>query len=468
MSVVTVASPQDPFRCGTLIPEDEFERELRKKGAYDTPLFNGYPTLEAKQAAARRAYRRIVEGGHSAEAMLGIMGREHSWGTNPDSVLHRNDTRSMGNARSVRDPSLPRGTYRTENGQKVKNMDGWYLIRDAKRDGSYVQYMRFEDSVQDFVYRLNEPGYAYDGKVSIGDVVATIAPKEDSNDPEGYAWFLVNVITGLRSRLTDPIPGGDSVDIPFVPADRRHFTPGRTVPWPTMIIGHHTDGWDSLYWLTESPNSDVSATYLLNHDGSIRAQLVRHRDTPHTTGYMNPLSLSWEWERKWPEQREISDAQYREIARSNATIWRIEAARGNPNFSVPPTAEQINRHRDYYSTTCPGNLDMDRVWREVVEELSAPEIPEVLIQPGNPFGEVPIVLGFRVEVLRQAAAHYDGDIHGSILAIFGWAKGPEYETAFGSAQEFEKGVLTWHRDNDPPFDIQWLQRDAELPAPKAA
>lgn len=449
VNLVALLTPADPWRCGTLISEDEFERELRKKGAYDTPLFNG---IEDKPAAARQAYRDIRDGGHSAEVFLGVMGREHSWGTNPNSVLHRNDTRSMGNARSVRDPSLT----------------GWKIITDPVRKSQYAKYRSFNDSVKDFVYRINDPTYAYAGKVSIGDVVSTIAPKEDSNDPEGYAWFICNYVVGLRSRMTDPIAGGDSVDIPWIPANWRHFTPGRTVPWPTMIIGHHTDGWDSLAWLTISPNSDVSATYLLNHDGTIRAQLVRHRDTPHTTGFMNALSLSFEWERKWPVQEAISDAQYANISRSVATIWRIEAARGNPHFSVPPTAEQINRHRDYYSTTCPGNLDVDRVWREVVIELSAPVVPEVLIQPGNPFGEVPIILGFRGEVLRQAAAHYDGDILGSILAIFGWAKGAEYETAFGSAQEFEKGVLTWHRDNAPPYDIQWLQREAALPEPKAA
>lgn len=440
-------TPRDPFRLGTAIPEDEFERELRKKGALDSPLFNGYPNLAAKQDAARRSYRRIRDSGHSAEVFLGIMGREHSFGTNPNSVLHRNDTRSMGNARSVRDPSLK----------------GWKIITDSVRGSNYVQYRNVEDSVQDFIYRIDDPTYAYAGKTMIAEIVATIAPAEDSNDPEGYAWFICNYVIGLRSRLTPVIPDGDSVDIPFIAADSRHYTRGRTVPWPTMIIGHHTDGWDSLYWLTASPNSDVSATYLFNHDGTIRAQLVRHRDTPHTTGYMNPLSLSYEWERKWTEQRNISTTQYHNIAQSNATIWRIESARGNPNFNLPPTAEQINKHKDYYSTQCPGNLDMDRVWQEVREILSQPVIPEVLIQPGNPNGEVPIQLGFRGEVLRQAHAHYAGDIHGSILAIFGWAESAEYPTATGSVQIFERAVLEWHRGVSPPWDITVRRREDPVP-----
>lgn len=358
-------TPSDPFRLGVGIPEDLFEQELRKKGAYESPLFNG---ITDKPAAARQAYRDIVAGGHSPEVFLGIMGKEHQWGTAANSVLRRNDTRSMGNARSCRTPGMPHT-----------------IVTDPVRGSQYCKYLNFNDSVRDFVYRINDPTYAYAGKTTIAEVVRVIAPAEDSNDPEGYAWFIANYATGLRSRMTDPVPGGDTSVIPFVAADSRHYTRGRTVAWPDIFVFHHTDGYDSLAWLTTSPNSNVSATYLLNHDGSIRAQLVKHEDTPHTTGNINPRTISFEWERKWgdPTQATITDAQYGRLAKSAARVWLIERARGNPHFAGLPSVGQFEMHKQFGNTTCPGNLDPDRVWREALPIVqSGGNMEEIVEVPG--------------------------------------------------------------------------------------
>lgn len=444
-------TPASPFRLGTQISEDEFERELRKKNALDSPLFNGYPDFAAKQQAARRMYRMIVAAGHSAEIFVGICGKEHTYGTNANSVLHRNDTRSWGNARTVRDPSLPKGTFRVEAGKQVKNMDGWYLVTDPIRASNYAQYMSVEDSVQDFIYRIDDPTYAYAGKTTIAEIVSTIAPKEDNNDPEGYAWFLVNVVIGLRSRMVDPHPGGDSALVPWIPADLKHYTPGRSVPWPEMIILHHTDGWDSLYWLTESPNSNVSATYLFNNDGTIRAQLVRHRDTPHTTGHMNPVSLSGEWERKWPQQTPVSDLQYANLSDSIAFIWTVEASRGNPNFSMPPTIEQINKHNDYFQTICPGNLDVDRLWREVRDILVETATGERVFK--LPDGkEHPYTIRGRIRARWE-----DAERAGLAWVDYGYPVSSEYEYTHdgkkGVRQDFQRCSLFYDGSQKHPWDV---------------
>ncbi len=434
-----LANPSEAFRQPTLIDFELFHQEADKKGMLDSPLFAYIPSMVERVARLRLIYDRIVAAGHSAEVWLAIAGKEHTWGTAADSVLRRNDTRSWTNAKTIQDPGIA--------GRRVYD--------EVRRDW-YAAYDDVEDSVRDGIYRIDDPTYAYKDAVSIGEVVQVFAPKEDSNDPEGYAWWIVNYVNGLRSRMVAAAPGGDTPLVPWIPADGRHFTRGRSEPWPYYYIQHHTDGWDSLFWLTESPNSNVSATYLANHDGSLRGQLVRHQDTPHTTGKMNDDSLSMEWERKWSgttEQREVSLAQYRKLAAAWHLIIQVEYERGNPHLrdaagNLKLDRDQLRDHNDFYATTCPGNLDMDRLYELVQAEIAGATNPNALIIDG-----IAVVLGFKDHFLEVGAAVYPEDPVTGGIAHFGKPVAAEYETEFGSAQPFEGYVMEWHRGNNPPFDI---------------
>lgn len=196
----------------------------------------------------------------------------------------------------------------------------------------------------------------------------------------------------------------DIANISWVGADARHMTFGRVDPWPYYLIAHHTDGFDSLNWLTVNAASNVSSHYLLNNNGTVRAQLVRHKDTAHTTGRMNDDSISAEWERYWtdPARRQfasgVPDSVYRNMGLFWAQVVRAEKARGNPWFQGVPKQDQMRDHNDFYSTTCPANLDMGKVYQELLRALESDEkpapIPPVVNNPNaKQIGDLWIVNG---------------------------------------------------------------------------
>lgn len=446
---VTIDSP---FRSSPRISEDKFVQVLQSVGSFNAdPLWEPTPA-DRRPEAARDIYRVIVAEGHDPAVWLAILGKESTFGTNQNSVLWRSQTRSWTNARTARHPEVTQRAH---------------AIFDPVRKSNYIRYQSVYDSVIDGLYRVDEPGYAY-RKANAQSIVEHIriwAPGSDDNKPGGYAETMaewINQWMAADSGEKPEEPVSDIPGVPFVAADSRHYTRGRTVDWPDLLIQHHTDGWDSLAWLTTAAASNVSATYLLHHDGRIRAQLVRHADTPHTTGKMNPRSISIEWERKWPEQRSISDRQYQNIGAAWAEIVKAERKRGNPHFKGTPKREQLQPHNAYYQTTCPGNLDMDRVYAEMVKALKdepGDRDPEALYIPGNPFGDVPIVLGFRQLFLDAGKAKFPDDPIAGGLSLFGYPKGPERATDFGSEQEFERTVLRYHRNTDRPFDLVQALRE---------
>lgn len=208
-----------------------------------------------------------------------------------------------------------------------------------------------------------------------------------------WAWpgtnYGQNIITlGNRLRTFSETykepPVMANTDIPgiaWIPADGRHHTKGRTQQWPDILIQHHTDGWDSLNWLTTSPNSNVSAHYLLRNNGDIRAQLVRHQDTAHTTGFMNPRSITCEWERKWPDQQAVP---YEKLGQFWAKVITAERKRGNPNFQGDLRRDQIAQHKDFFPSTCAGNMNVDQLYNATVAALKQQPAPNPQPQPENP------------------------------------------------------------------------------------
>lgn len=138
MSITTNSS----FKAAPRISKAAWLNEIEI--AYPTPLFNGIPT-EDRPDVASGMYDFIVRSQHDPLTWLAVGWCEHRLGTDDDSVLHRNDTRSLTNARTVRDPSL----------------SGYVTVRDAKRRSNYVKYQSVVDSLQDGIYRVDEPGYNY-------------------------------------------------------------------------------------------------------------------------------------------------------------------------------------------------------------------------------------------------------------------------------------------------------------------
>lgn len=170
---------ESPFHAAPRMSEAGFVAVLEQAGSFASdPLWS--PTArDQRPAEAARIYRQIVATGHDPAVWLAICGHEHTFGTNPGSVLWRNNTRSWTNARTVRDPSLT----------------NWQIITDDERGSEYVRYQSVADSVRDGLYRVDDPTYAYAGASTIGEVIAIWAPADDANDPHGYAQSVASDVT---------------------------------------------------------------------------------------------------------------------------------------------------------------------------------------------------------------------------------------------------------------------------------
>ena len=422
---------------------------------------------EANSPAAGEAeagYDAVVSEGIDPAFALAIFHHESEYGHK--GVTPKYTTKNPGNCRT----SVTGKGYVIDTDVE-QTIDGIDLPPSGR--GSFVRFERWADGWRDLARRLIDPTYVYakEGRRSIAQIIPRFAPAEDRNKPENY---IAAVLSDMNRWIGEAPMAGDMPGVPFIPADHRHMTTGRTDPWPTKIIGHHTDGYDSLAWLTTSPNSDVSATVLLNHDGTIRAQLVRFADTPHTTGYMNDDSLSFEWERYWKTQKTISDTQYQNIGRSVATMYLAERQRGNPHFAGPIRRDHLADHNDFYSTTCPGNLDMGRVFSEAAKHVNQPEPaptdpsnPWFLHLGGGQMAQYALRLGFRGVVEGLAQARYPADPNSAALALVGEPLEDEWVGVDGhSYQRCKRVVLHYIPGHAAPWDVIFEPTDAPLPARK--
>jgi hypothetical protein len=161
MSPITTDSP---FIATPRISRETFDRVLAGAGS-------------PWAARAGEIYAAIVTAGHDPAVWLAICAEEHSFGTNRNSVLWRNDTRSWTNARTVRDPRI----------------SGWEIVHDPVRDSDYVRYADVLDSVRDGCYRISDPTYRYvrEGRTTIAAVFAIWT----EGNGTGYAAAVVERVT---------------------------------------------------------------------------------------------------------------------------------------------------------------------------------------------------------------------------------------------------------------------------------
>jgi hypothetical protein len=338
MSVTEHSSIYGAPRC----TESRFVALLDSYGSFDSDaLWGPFPRVE-RPDVARRIYRLFADAGLDPLFQLGITVEEHTAGTNRNSVLWRGMTHSWGNARTRRDPSVISETY-----------------FDPIRNSNYQRYHDVLHSVRDIIYRLKEPTYAYAGKTSIRDVISTFAPE---GNPQRYIDVTVqrmNTWIAQGGGMTAQIPGFE-----WFPANDTHHTKGRTA----KITGgaqHYSAGTNSLAWLTstsgkDDPKARVSATFLVRKDATLERrgwQLVRIEDTPWTTSFANPYTVSIEYEHLATQS--ISDMDYEVLARTWYDVYLYLLER--PHLGA---LNAIRGHKEWVnnpSLTCPDGINVGRI-----------------------------------------------------------------------------------------------------------
>lgn len=247
------------------------------------------------------------------------------------------------------------------------------------------------------------------------------------------------------------------------PADDDHYDTGRR----EKIRGgaqHYTAGTNSLTWLSSSSVPAVSVHFLVKHNPTMDDrgwQIVWIENTAWTTAFANPYTVAIEYEHDG--RQPIPDIAYDVLAQSWIDIAAYVKAKGLGE--IPLTRSGIRGHKEWVnnpSLICPDGIDVDRIVRRIQELIAPDPTPaddRILVEG------VPIQLGFRDHFLEIGATVWPADPIKGGIAVFGLPLAEEYATSFGSAQRFERYVMEWHRDNDPPFDIIGTIRGQKMPGP---
>lgn len=279
--------------------------------AAPTISFQGFKTIleRAKSPFVSEAdaiYHAIVAYGHDPARWLGIAFKEHNFGTNMNSVYGRNDTKSWTNARSVRHPDVKKTAK---------------IITDPVRKSNYVKYASVLDSVLDGLYRVDEAGYAYDGKTTIKEVIAVWAPAEDANNPEGYAQTIAKLVNEWSkefpvSEVPMAVPTQADIGFPVQvvwAADKGPWRPLQDVKW---FVVHCTEGWwpsDRDYLAAATPPV-ASSHVVVAPDGTLAFE-VPLDITAWTAGNDYVSRHSIQVEISGFASKGFTDAQYKSVAR---------------------------------------------------------------------------------------------------------------------------------------------------------
>lgn len=415
----------DPFIAPPRITRATFLRVLNDAGS---------PWAER----AGELYDLIVAGGHDPAVWLAICAEEHTFGTNRDSVLWRNDTRSWTNARSVRDRSL----------------SGWSIVRDPVRRSDYVKYRDVADSVRDGMYRVTDPTYRYvmEGRTTIGEVIAIWT----EGDGARYAASVVRRINAWREQERGPQHGLTGlIDIRhlLVTADRPGHGPRERRPLAHKrgLVVHYsgppvTNRADTLAVLQAEARYHVGKSWagegqppvygdgLMYHvaigdDGA--RYLCRDLDTVlwHCGAWpQNALALS--------VHLPIGGDQRATRAQRDSLIGLIDewrSATGTP-------LSEVWGHQELQPTSCPGTLMAD-----VVHPYRNDSIKEDTIKSnGQWFNETGHYVGGAFwQFWRERGG----------LPIFGYPLSGEVREDDRTVQYFERAVFEWHPENPDPYKV---------------
>lgn len=266
---VTIDSP---FKAKPSMSEAGFIKVLQDAGS---PFVSEAPAI----------YHAIVAYEHDPARWLAISHHEHNHGTNPNSVIARNNTKSWTNARSVRHPDVKKTAK---------------IITDSFRKSQYVKYASVLDSVLDGLYRVDEPTYAYKDAKTIKEVIAIWAPADDSNNPSGYARTVADLINRWSEQY--PYERGTSVEKPQMITSLRSKNfghdyaqnGGRVVEAIVNHIGQGTSA-SNMSYLTTGP---VSCNYFIHENGTIY-EFVPPEHSAWTNGDVNKPDMSNPLIAKW-------------------------------------------------------------------------------------------------------------------------------------------------------------------------
>lgn len=477
-----------PFHCGTQITEDQWVAEIRRIGALEpsNPLWHGYATPEE---GARDCYREIISWpGESAEVWIGMAVKEHSFGLNPASILHRNDTRSWGNTRTCRVTAWKQVQWRKQTdaaGAPIYEIlpvrEGEYqLTTHPSRSGTYVRYPKARAGLRDAIWRIRDPAFTYQlaRVVTILDVIRVYAPDTDGNRPEQYADTVAGITTAIRKLYGEQPMVAQIPGFTWVPADGRHHTKGRGGKRVQGGAQHYTGGSNSLGWLTTSPNSDVSAHVLIKHNPTMADrgwQLVDLRDTAHTTGgIVNPITVAIEYEQL--DGQMIPDIAYEVMAQTWLDIIAKCEELGIGTIKLMRNEFGIRGHKEWVgdNRVCPDGIVVDRIVNRAIELRlgSTPVVEETWMLPGqNEFAGgvykgLGFQRGFKGTMQSIGAAKYAADPAMGALTITGYVLEKEWRGVDGcSYQRCERVTLQWNPQElgNAPWETVFLLPTTTLP-----
>lgn len=439
---------QSPFRSSPRMSEDTFVGILKASGSLAAiPLWRGLAdTYDTTEDAARAVYRFIVSKGHDPASWLAICAREHRYGLDQNSVLWRNDTRSLTNARTVRDPLLKRRAT---------------VITDAVRRSGYVKYANVIDSVQDGIYRVDDPTYAYAGKTTLEEIFSVW-----TEDPEDYATFVAEWLNANADMEGEP-PMAVPIIRRILPRNASN-TPQRTMQWEWITV-HNTAnpkaGADALMhasWLeslAKAGAEEPSWGYTVDAE-----RIVQHLEDDQAgwhasdgNGDGNMKSLGYELVEVGDQNKVMANA-----------AWHIAGKLRSKGYGI----DRVKQHYDWARDRkdCPrllranGGAGWKRLIAMIATELqqgSAPKpTPDKWIIPGNPFGQFGFVAGFRDTVEKLARAKYPQDMNAAALSIVGYAMEDETPLPDNRArQRCERATLIYDGKASAPWDIVFWMFD---------
>jgi hypothetical protein len=232
-------------------------------------------------------------------------------------------------------------------------------------------------------------------------------------------------------------------------------THGRNGQAIDRLIMHCTIGTDSLAWLVGEHGNSVH--FLDHRDGRPRAQMVLLADAAWGAGNReyNLRGVNYEHECSYAE---MVDPAYwthsilERMALNAANIIRACPGIKPDRVHVIGHGQVPNQDHTDPGPVFPWDRFMGLILRELEVKPASP--PAELLLPGNPFGEIPIVLGFKAYVENLARARFPADMNAGILSIFGYPVAAEARrTEGGTMQTFERCTLLWTPNTTPPWDI---------------
>jgi hypothetical protein len=389
-------------------------------------------------------YELIVARGHDPGFWLAVAGREHGFGSNRDSVLWRNQTNSWTNARSVRAPARLLGGPAT-------------VIHDPVRRGPYVRYASVRDSLIDGMYRVDEPGYAYQqaGAVSIGAVIR-IWTESDAGSYVAYVVARLNewgdrqvssAIRGLvdvRSKLETRKPGSVAAG-PFasIPLERKR---GAVVHYSGPPVANRAN---TLAVLQAEARYHVGKNWARPGEAAIYGDGLMYHVAIGDDGtkYLcrDLESVLWHCGVTSWNQSALSvhlpiggdqRATSRQLTALQAVVDDWCAMTGTPKADV-------RGHRELSPTSCPGTLMADFVH---------PYREGAVMAAGQWFDETGFFVGGAFwEFWRERGG----------LPIFGYPLSGEFQEDGMTVQYFERAVFEWHPDNTAPYQVMLRRLGAE-------